>query len=246
MNEIQRLYLARKSRATKPFNARGKGVERCELCLVSQQHCICSLRIVGESNIAFLLLYHDKEILKPSSTGKLIADVIPETYGVIWQRTIKDEAVIHLLNSDMYFPMIVFPHSFAKPEQVKLTSLDCENKFGGKRPLLVMIDASWREARRIFNKSDYLHKLPMISLSDEQISSLKNSNAYNMRKAEKGDHFCTAEVASQLLYALGEERNSEILRRWLNLFNFQYQKSVCQENKGDQYALEHYLHIVGK
>ena len=121
MHRIHKLYQQRKQASTKPFKARGKGVDRCSLCLVAKHNCICAWRKLTNSSAAFLIIYHDKEVLKPSSTGKLIADLIPETYGVIWQRTESNPIVTKLLASEDYYPIIVFPHSFATVSYTHLT-----------------------------------------------------------------------------------------------------------------------------
>ncbi|MVD33483.1 DTW domain-containing protein, partial [Vibrio cholerae] len=51
-------------------------------------------------------------------------------------------------------------------------------EFAGKKPLLVLIDGSWREAKRIFRKSPYLASLPLVSVEPERLSQ------YIMRKSE--------------------------------------------------------------
>jgi hypothetical protein len=38
----------------------------------------------------------------------------------------------------------------------------------------------------------------------------------------------------------GEQSNGHLLDLWFDVFNFQYQKSVCQRNKGNEHAVENY------
>ncbi len=49
--------------------------------------CICKHRPLATSNAAFLLVMFDDEILKPSNTYRLIADIFEDTFAYIWSRT---------------------------------------------------------------------------------------------------------------------------------------------------------------
>lgn len=63
----------------------------------------------------------------------------------------------------------------------------------GKRPLFVLLDATWTEARKMFRKSPYLDALPVLSLTPAQLSR------YRLRRSTRGEHLCTAEVAAMCL-----------------------------------------------
>ena len=76
MHAVHRLFQYRKSLSTTVFKARGQRVKRCELCRISLSHCICPLTPKAVSNAGFLLLMYDTKVMKPSNTGRLIADLI--------------------------------------------------------------------------------------------------------------------------------------------------------------------------
>lgn len=189
---------------------------------------MCDLRPAANSEAGFALLFYDDEVLKPSNTGKLIADLFPDTYAFIWQRTSVDEKLITLLADPQWFPIVVFPEEYVQParevmrNQVSLPT--------GKRPLFVMLDGSWREAKKMFRKSPYLDRFPVISINAPQRSQ------YLVRKAVKDQQLATAEVASYVIDAMGELYNGKLLRAWFNLFSFRYQKGVQRKNKGDETA----------
>jgi len=42
----------------------------------------------------------------------------------------------------------------------------------------------------------------------------------------------------------GEKSNGQLLDLWFDVFNYQYQKSVCQRNKGNVNAIENYQNFV--
>lgn len=227
MHAVQRLYHYRKSIATKPFNSRGKAVKRCQLCLVALENCICQLKPTINSDCAFVLLMHEKEVLKPSNTGKLIADIIDETYAFIWARTEVDEQLLTLINDEQYQPYVVFPEQYKHQEQRVCHQPNLDT---AKKPLFILIDASWREAKRIFRKSPYLNSLPLLSIHPTDFEKLTDRSLYQLRKTEQENQLCTAQVASLLLKLAEEDNNANTLSLWLGLFNYRYLKSVNQRN----------------
>lgn len=130
------------------------------------------------------LVMHDVEPLKPSNTGWLIADVIADTWAFHWSRTEVDPQLLALLADPQWQPYIVFPGEFVAPERV----VSEVRRQEGKRPLFILLDATWSEARKMFRKSPYLEHLPVLSLSSEKLSR------YKLRRSKRDDHFCTARL----------------------------------------------------
>lgn len=239
MHSVHRLFQYRQSISTKPFAARGKKVSRCPLCRVAQQYCICQYVHQVNSNVGFVLLMHDIEVLKPSNTGRLIADIIPQTHAFLWSRTNLDQNLEQLLSNDAWQPIVVFPEQYASVEQKLIKHQDLaamrENN-EHRKPLFILLDGSWREAKKMFRKSPYLAELPILSLSSQDF----NNSGYQLRDSEIENQFSTAGVAARALHLAGEAVNSELLKHWLDVFNYQYQRSVCQKNYGNPQALENY------
>jgi len=240
MNAVQRLYQQRKSISTKPFKARGFKVVRCEQCRVSQQHCICALKPKTHSNSGFVLLMYDTEVLKPSNTGRLIADIIPDTFAFLWARTEVDSKLIALLNDPQWQPFIIFPSQYA--QENRQVFQDALPPLNDKKPLFIMLDGSWREAKKMFRKSPYLERFPMVSFTPENITEISDitdevSSRYQIRKAMVNNQLATAEVAAKVLIMANEEHNAQLLDLWFDVFNYRYQQSVCQNNKANAQAV---------
>ncbi len=155
---------------------------------------------------------YDTEPLKPTNTGWLIADVIQDTHAFLWSRIEVDEQLLALLDDPQWQPYIVFPGEFVAEERVvnKVSRLD------GKRPLFILLDATWTEARKMFRKSPYLERFPVLSLEPEQISR------YRLRRSRRDDHFCTAEVAALCLELAGDASASGVLDAYLDVFSAHY------------------------
>ncbi|MHC6226953.1 tRNA-uridine aminocarboxypropyltransferase [Pseudomonas sp. X10] len=209
---VARLRAERLARSSKPFVARGSRAERCPGCRVIISHCLCAWRPKVSAESGMCLVMHDTEPLKPTNTGWLIADLITDTSAFGWQRTQVDEKLLALLEQPQWQPYIVFPGEFVAPERV-VTEVAREP---GKRPLFILLDATWTEARKMFRKSPYLERFPVLSLQPEQMSR------YRLRRSKRDDHFCTAEVAAMCLELAGDQQAAQALDAYLDVFSTHY------------------------
>lgn len=225
---VSRLRAARLAGSSKPFLARGGSrAQRCAGCRLILSHCLCGLRPVVHTRAGVCLIMADIEPLKPSNTGWLIADVVTDTAAFGWTRTAVDPALLALLADPQWQPYVVFPGEFVATERV-VTQLQpiatSVGKLGpgGKRPLFVLLDATWPEARKMFRKSPYLDHLPVLSLQSEQLSR------YRLRRSKREDHFCTSEVAALCLELAGESHAAQTLEAYLDVFTTHYLQAKHQ------------------
>ncbi|WP_249672367.1 tRNA-uridine aminocarboxypropyltransferase [Pseudomonas abieticivorans] len=209
---VSRLRAQRLAACTKPFVARGSRAPRCPGCRVIFSYCLCAWRPRVEAQSGMCLVMYDVEPLKPTNTGWLIADVIEQTSAFGWSRKAVDEQLLALLDDPQWQPYIVFPGEFVAPERV----VSQVQPAPGKRPLFILLDATWTEARKMFRKSPYLERFPVLSLQAEQMSR------YKLRRSKRDDHFCTAEVAALCLELAGDERAAEALDAYLDVFTSHY------------------------
>jgi hypothetical protein len=209
---VSRLRAQRLARCTKPFVARGSRAPRCAGCRVIASYCLCPWRPQVPAHSSVCLLMHDVEPLKPSNTGWLIADVLSDTQAFSWSRVEVDPALLALLDDPQWQPYIVFPGEFVEPERVTQRV----EPQPGKRPLFILLDATWNEARKMFRKSPYLDRFPVLSLTSDQLSR------YKLRRSKRDDHFCTAEVAALCLELAGDQRAASALDTWLDAFSAHY------------------------
>ncbi len=216
---VSRLRTARLARASKPFRARGgSDVPRCAGCRLVVSHCLCAVRPEVATRAGVCLLMADIEALKPSNTGWLIADVVADTFAFGWARTEVDPALLTLLADPQWQPYVVFPGEFVAAERV-VTQVQPEPS---KRPLFILLDATWPEARKMFRKSPYLDKLPVLSLASNQISR------YKLRRSRRDDHFCTSEVAALCLDLADEPLPAQTLEAYLDVFTHHYLRAKSQ------------------
>jgi len=173
------------------------------------------------------LLMADIEPLKPSNTGWLIADVVADTFAFGWARTETDPALIALLADPQWQPYVVFPGQYAAAERV-VHAVEPATPGGatprpGKRPLFILLDATWTEARKMFRRSPYLDGLPVLSLHSDQVTQ------YRLRRSGRDDHFCTSEVAALCMNLSGDHRAEHTLEAYLAVFTCHYLRAKNQQ-----------------
>ncbi|MEA9391431.1 tRNA-uridine aminocarboxypropyltransferase [Acerihabitans sp. TG2] len=219
-NAVLALRQHRLDRATRPYRARGCRVLRCEGCLLPQTLCLCDQIIPSQALCRFCLIMFDAEPLKPSNTGRLIADILPDTQAFIWSRTNVDPALLAAIADPTRQPYVVFPAHNAGPNRRVMNHID----INGKPPLFIMLDGTWPEAGKMFRKSPYLAALPILSLD------LASVSAYRLRESHGEGHHCTAEVAATLLHQAGDHAAACSLDAYFALFCRRYLAGKSHHN----------------
>jgi len=224
---VARLRDARLARSAKPFLARG-GSRRahCAGCRLVTSHCTCALRPRLPVRAGMCLVMHDTEPLKPSNTGWLVADVVADTFAFGWSRTEVDPAMLALLQDARWQPWVVFPAEGLPPERVVHRPAAADAALApageGARPLFVLLDGTWAEARKMFRKSPWLERFPVLSLQGDAPSR------YQLRQAPQAGHWCTSEVAARCLELAGEAPAGAVLQAWLSVFSERYEQARQQ------------------
>ncbi len=222
---VARLAGARLARSSKPFAARG-GSRRvhCAGCRLVASHCTCALRRPLSTRAGVCLLMHDIEPLKPSNTGWLVADVVADTYAFGWARTSVDAALLALLQQPQWQPCVVFPADGLPAERVlaEAALAPAAAAAAGPRPLFVLLDGTWAEARKMFHRSPYLQRFPVLGLSGGAPSR------YRLRRASQDAQWCTSEVAARCLELAGDAAAAALLQAWLDVFAERYEQARQQ------------------
>ncbi|MGL6261778.1 tRNA-uridine aminocarboxypropyltransferase [Vibrio sp. WXL210] len=219
IHAFHRLREERLKASTKPFNARGAKVSRCSYCLVAEHNCLCAYQPDIDAQTAAVIIVSDNETFKPSNTGRLIADTLKQTHVYQWNRTEPQPELLALLQDSNYLPFVVFPDEYVDDQSRLTTSCRLHQTESSKTLLPIFLDGSWREARKMFRRSDYLAHLPVLSIEPEQISE------YLMRSSENEQHLSTAEVAAMVLNQLGDDKAGEALQGWFECFRETYMLS---------------------
>lgn len=214
-NSVTLLRQRELARSRREFLARGSRVKRCTDCMLAKSLCMCSLRPAPSGAVAVCLVYYHGEVFKPSNTGRLVADVLADNHAFLWHRTEPDPAMLALVQRQDYAPLVIFPYNYAAPERHMKDDETLQRYLAGRKPLLIFLDGTWREARKMF-RSSWLANYPVIAIEPTQASN------YRLREAFHEHQLGTAEVAIDILQRLGEHQCADNLSTYFELFKDRY------------------------
>jgi len=139
-------------------------------------------------------LTHFKEFPKRSNTGRVVLDVLGEkAEQVRWDRINPPAGLLEEIEAGGV--ALIYPGA----QDAKGCDL------AGIRQV-ILIDGTWQEARKIHQRSPYLHKLRRVCLKTDEKS------VYNLRKNQKESGLCTAECVIEILRSTGEISRAERLQ----------------------------------
>lgn len=146
------------------------------------------------------LLTHERELLRASNTGALAKRVAPEIVErITWVRNAPDASLLDAINSNN--TALLYPAEDAKVASVELFES------------IIVLDATWQEARKMFNHSPYLHQLPKTKINPQHVSQ------YQLRRNQPEGGLCTAECVVEILSANHQNQLAERLAAEFSDFN---------------------------
>lgn len=139
-------------RASKPhdFNS------HCSRCYLRREICICPILPTVHTHTEFLILRHVQEAERPSNTGRLVDLALPNSRiltcggGDRLGLSSFDEQEINKPGT-----WLLWPEGLSVPSNMLNTAPP------GR---IVVLDATWRQARRLFKRLSALHKMPRLHL----------------------------------------------------------------------------------
>ncbi|QYJ96050.1 DTW domain-containing protein [Shewanella alkalitolerans] len=172
----------------------------------------------------FVLLTHEREYDRPSNTGQLALAAFPELCRrVPWSRIAPDEALKQACESGE--ALLLFPkerdtdetdsgsrmgssvNQVSTPEQL-LAKIDEEQ---GMRQVIIL-DATWQEARKMMRQSPYLQAAKRLTLQESEPSR------YRLRRNQLSQGLCTIECIISLMHSLGMSQEAQQLDEAFDLF----------------------------
>ena len=217
VNSVRQLRKQQLKTSTREFKARGSLLKRCPECLLGVEKCVCGLIEAVDTHAAVLMLMYHAEYYKPSNTGQLICDAVRDNFAFRWQRTEYEAELQAVLEDPKWYPIIIFPHDSLEPER-KINEIPEAQVLEGKRPLLIFLDGTWRQAKKMFIKSPYLDKFPVL-----QISGI-DKGEYQLRESYHEHHLSTVEVAQAIFAQSGEQEAANRLGHLFKTFRDSYKE----------------------
>ena len=146
-----------------------------------------------DHDMKITLLTHFKEFEKRSNTGRLVVDVLGEAAEqVLWDRLNPSAKLLEEIAGGGV--ALIYPGSMDEAGD-DMTGIH----------QVILIDGTWHEARKIYQRSPYLQDIRRICLSTGEKS------VYNLRKNQKEFGLCTAECVIEVLRLSGNIAEAERL-----------------------------------
>ena len=182
--------------------------DSCNKCGLPIINCICDKAPKMRTDAKIWILSTQKEFYRASNTARLLELVNPDSTEIfLWERTKLPKKLVTNLNNEIYEVFLLFPIDHCETPSRKVNY-----KKTGKIPVFIILDGTWNEARKIFRKSSYLEKLPIISL-DPNFKS-----RYDLRKGAQSGNLCTIEAAIEVLKINGETCSAQVINKFYDLF----------------------------
>ncbi|WP_031564195.1 tRNA-uridine aminocarboxypropyltransferase [Rheinheimera texasensis] len=175
-----------------------------------------------------VLLTHATEFERPTNTGRLVLQTAQsscpneaQTAGngwlvraPLWQRRCPDAALIASIEAAADNPRQHYVLLYPSPDAL-IVDVDLPHSSTSATPDFpagfILLDATWQQAQKMYNQSPYLHALPKWQIQSTHAS------AYKLRRNQKQQGWCTAELVQLLWrYSGASESAAELGRRFFD------------------------------
>lgn len=158
--------------------------EICETCTRPKNVCYCDQIIKIDNKITLIILQHPDEKEHSLNTAQMTHLSFKNSFLFTGESFDHSEKLKTILKNKRV--AILYPHE---------TSHSINDHSKNHYDALIVLDGTWRKAKRIFNETKLLHNFPFIKLSGEYKS------IYKIRKAPNENYLSTLEAST---FALNE------------------------------------------
>ena len=157
----------------------------------------------------FILLSHSREITKSSNSGQLVLKTLAsQSQRILWHRKAEEQNLLNLiskLSGGDY--ALAYPVIAGHSDQLAL-------KPALNRPeAIVLVDATWQQARKMFNQSPYLQQ------ANQWPIAASGESQFKRRRHQIAGGLCTAECVQLLLIEFAQLESAKRLQQAFAAFN---------------------------
>ena len=196
----------------------------CPNCQRPTNYCYCAQITSEYADIDLVILQHPKETRHPMNTARIAELGIKNCDIWVGEDFTDHQPLQELIHHTQCY--LLFPGPKAQDSQQILQQQKPET--------LIIIDGTWRKARRIYHCNALLHTLPALSLNHDQLSG------YRIRKAPSDKALSTIEAIVFLLRQASQ--SPEAHQSLLDAFNHMIQMQI--HTMGEEVYQKNYGHRV--
>ena len=141
--------------------------DRCLGCNRSRATCFCGFIKPFDTQTRFVLLMHPKEYKRQTTgTGRMTHQGLRNSEILVNVNFSDSKRLNTLLNDSSYYPVILYPGE----DSINLSNNDPFEIPLRKTLLIIILDGTWRLAKKIRTASTNLHGIPRICFTPEAAS----------------------------------------------------------------------------
>ncbi|WP_117234452.1 tRNA-uridine aminocarboxypropyltransferase [Vibrio maerlii] len=165
----------------------------CSKCGKAKVACICQYIRTIDTDVQLIILQHKTETQRPLGTAKILSLSLANSVSIVGEDFSHDTKLTKLLADQSFQHWVLYPsdNSMLITEQVS-TRLTQSN-LSEKPVRLIVIDATWKKAYKIWQLSTNLHNLQAVHLPE----NIKGN--YRVRKAPSDNSLSTVEATAHAL-----------------------------------------------
>jgi len=171
----------------------------CVRCFLRREICICSLLPTVQTRTEFIVLQHVYESIRPSNTGRLVALAMPNS------RIISCGGGNRIGLPPLDDGLMSNPATWLLWPDGPDTDSDIPES--GRPERVVVLDATWQQARRLYSRIAVLRTLPRLVLP----APAQQRN--RLRKQHRSDGMSTIEAVAAALAKLEGAEAAEPLEK---------------------------------
>lgn len=168
------------------MSRRDNGDARCPRCRVHASLCVCALISRVETRTRLVLVIHRREERKPTNTGRLAIECLPNSQTLVRGHESSPSAPFTWDGSTQ--PLFLYPHADAIPIARFAAS---------ERPVtLIVPDGTWRQAAKVRTRVPGLSDVPCVSIEPDAPTT------YRLRNETRDGGLATIEAIARALGVL--------------------------------------------
>nr|BDT28857.1 DTW domain-containing protein [Bacteriovorax sp. HI3] len=184
----------------------------CQQCDFLKSRCLCDTLKTIPNNIHLIVLQHPSETKHPLNTVRIMKKSFKEMTVMVGEDFTNDLKLNTLLCDPKNNCALLYPGQDAKVLESTPVSSEAITH-------LLLIDGTWRKAKKIYLSSSNLQKLPAIKLAPEEQSD------YRIRKAPAQNALSTLEASVEALKILEPKLDtSSAVASFQKMIDLQIQK----------------------
>ncbi len=175
--------------------------EKCYRCFRPLVSCYCGDIVTVETGIKFVFLMHPREAYRQKTgTGRLAALSLADSEILIGTDFTENERVNALIRDPRYAPFVLYPSAQA----LVTDSPAFRSAVGNRKPLIILIDATWFFAKKMLKASKNLQAVPALTFSAPYRSG------FEFKTQPEPECLSTIETA---YYLIKELQQAEVARK---------------------------------